>query len=108
MKKKKKKYEKRRYRKGENDGSTCLGRSVEIGSTIPDRKRARLHGRWSDRIDENCNGPAAVKRSNFAREQRHTHIAHNDTIPNRANRNTFPDQSNMAIDTGKWARMGVA
>lgn len=57
-----------RYRQGENDGSTC--RSVEIGSTIPDRKRARLHGRWSDRIDENCNGPAAVKRSNFAREQR--------------------------------------
>lgn len=59
-----------RYRQGENDGSTCPGRSVEIGSTIPDRKRARLHGRWSDRIDENCNGPAAVKRSNFAREQR--------------------------------------
>lgn len=62
----------------ENDGSTCPGRSVEIGSTIPDRKRARLHGRWSDRIDENCNGPAAVKRSNFAREQRARTQRHDD------------------------------
>lgn len=81
---------------------------VEIGWTIPDRKRARLHGRWSDRIDENCNGLAAAKRSNFAREQRHA--AYTTTLrpdsrysqskyvrPSR--RRSYTRFSNMAIDT---------
>lgn len=63
---------------------------AKIGPLIPDRKRAWLHARCSDSIDENCNGLATAIRFDFARESSIINQAHRWWLANQLNGNISP------------------